>query len=338
MLTALGVILLTTELRRFIEELKPKVDKLIAETLRGEPRKLYEAAYHLPSVGGKRLRPALVVMVARTLGADLEEALPAAVSVELLHNFTLVHDDIMDKDEKRRGVPTVHVLYGEPMAILAGDVLYAKAYEALLKSPQEPNIVARMSKVLTWAAVTVAEGQALDMMFEDRWDVTEDEYIEMVKKKTGALFGASASLGALSASRPDLEETLKEFGVLLGIAFQIKDDILSLIGDERITGKKKYNDLREGKKTLLVIKALERLDENSKKKLMAVLGNERATEKELEGAANMIIESGALRYALEKADEIGRRAMDILNSLPARSPEYLRLLKELVVFAVKREY
>ncbi|UXD21093.1 geranylgeranyl pyrophosphate synthase [Ignicoccus pacificus DSM 13166] len=329
---------MANKLKEFIAEVKPKVDAFIAEILKGEPKKLYDAAYHLPSVGGKRLRPALVIMVARTLGATFEEALAPAASVELLHNFTLVHDDIMDKDEKRRGVPTVHVLYGEPMAILAGDVLYAKAYEALLKAPQRPDIVVEMTRMLTWAAVTVAEGQALDMMFEDRWDVSEEEYIEMVKKKTGALFGASAALGALSASKPELKDLLKEFGILLGIAFQIKDDILSLVGDEKVTGKKKYNDLKEGKKTLLVIKALERLSEEEKKKLMSILGNQNATDEELAETANLIIKSGALDYALKKADEIGKRALEILNSLPTKNPEYLELLKELVDFAVKREY
>ncbi len=329
---------MSQNLKEFIESIKPKVDKMIAESLKGEPERLYEASYHLPKVGGKRLRPALVIMVARALGASEEEALPAATSVELLHNFTLVHDDIMDHDEKRRGVPTVHVLYGEPMAILAGDVLYAKAYEVLLKSPQESNVVVEMAKTLTWAAVSVAEGQAMDMMFEDRWDVSEDEYIRMVEKKTGALFGASAALGGLAASSTNLTEVLKEFGIILGVAFQIKDDILSLVGDERVTGKKKYNDLREGKKTLLVIKALENLDENGRKELMNVLGNKDASFEELERAAKLIIDSGALDYAMKKAEEIGKRAMEIIDSLPAKDPKYVALLKELVEFAVKREY
>ena len=151
-------------LKEFIASVKKVVDNEMLKLLRGEPKRLYEAVSHLPSVGGKRLRPALVMMVARALGASEKDALYPALAIELLHNFTLVHDDIMDRDEKRRGVPTVHVLYGEPMAILAGDTLYAKAYEALLNSPREPSIVLQMAKVLTWAAVTVAEGQAMDMM------------------------------------------------------------------------------------------------------------------------------------------------------------------------------
>ncbi|NPA84645.1 MAG: polyprenyl synthetase family protein [Crenarchaeota archaeon] len=308
------------------------------EVLRGEPERLYEAARHLPSKGGKRLRPALVLLVAKALGGTTEAALPAAASVELLHNFTLVHDDIMDRDEMRRGVPTVHVVYGEPMAIIAGDLLYAKAYEALLRSPQGSDIVKQMAEELTWAAVTVAEGQAMDMMFEERWDVTEEEYLKMIEKKTGALFGTSAALGALAAGRPELKDLLKEFGLILGKAFQIKDDVLSLVGDEKVTGKPKYNDLREGKKTILVIYALRNLPADEAEELKRVLGKRDATYEELERAAELIKKSGALDYAYKLAEEYERRAYEILGSLPTADEEALATLKELADFAVKREY
>ncbi len=324
--------------KAFISKVKPMIDDFMMKLLEGEPQKLYDAAKHLPSKGGKRLRPALVMLVAKALGADERKALPAAASVELLHNFTLVHDDIMDRDEMRRGVPTVHVLYGEPMAILAGDLLYAKAYEALLKGPQPPDVMKRMTEILTWAAVTVAEGQALDMMFEERWDVTEDEYLKMIEKKTGALFGASAALGALAAERPEFEEVMKEFGLILGKAFQIKDDVLSLVGDEKVTGKPKYNDLREGKKTILVIYALRNLPADESKKLKAVLGKRDATLEELEEAAELIKKSGALEYAYKLAESFEKRAYEILDSLPTKDEEALLTLKELVDFAVKREY
>jgi len=329
---------MSTTLKEFIERIKPRIDEMIKESLKGEPEVLYKASAHLPLVGGKRLRPAMVLIIAQGLGASFDDSLPAATSVELLHNFTLVHDDIMDRDEKRRGVPTVHVIYGEPMAILAGDVLYAKAYEVLLRSPQRSEIVVEMTKTLTWAAVAVAEGQAMDMMFEERWDVKEEEYLKMVEKKTGALFAASAALGGLAAEALELKDKLMELGKIIGIAFQIKDDILSLIGDEKITGKKKYNDLKEGKKTLLVIKALERASTDEKEYLMKVLGNDNATFEELERASEIIIKLGALDYVVKKAEEIGKRAIQIIDELPIVDKEYSHLLKELVEFAVRREY
>ena len=322
----------------YINTIKPKVDNYIAKVLEGEPGRLYEAARHLPLKGGKRLRPALLMLVAKALGGKEEEALPAAASVELLHNFTLVHDDIMDRDEMRRGVPTVHVLYGEPLAILAGDLLYAKAYEALLKTQKSPDLVKRMAEYLTWAAVTVAEGQAMDMMFEERWDVSEEEYLEMIAKKTGALFGACGAIGALVAERPDYAEKMKEFGVILGKAFQIKDDILSLVGDEKVTGKPKYNDLREGKKTLLVIRALRSLPPEEAEELKNILSKEEKDFEELERAASLIKKSGALEYAMKVAEQLETRAREILSQLEVADEEAMDLINELLEFAVKREF
>ena len=322
----------------YIKRIKPMVDDYIAKLLEGEPERLYEAAKHLPLKGGKRLRPALLMLVARALGGKEEEALPAGAAVELLHNFTLVHDDIMDRDEMRRGVPTVHVLYGEPLAILAGDLLYAKAYEALLNTNKSPDLVKKMAEYLTWASITVAEGQAMDMMFEERWDVTEEEYLKMVAKKTGALFGACGAIGALVAEKPEYAEKMKEFGIILGEAFQIKDDILSLVGDEKVTGKPKYNDLREGKKTLLVIRALRSLPPEEAKYLKEVLSKEEKDFEELERAADLIKKSGALDYALKVAEELESKARKILSEVEFVDEEAVELINELLDFAVKREF
>ncbi len=322
----------------YIKMIKPKVDSYISKVLEGEPAKLYEAARHLPLKGGKRLRPALLILVARALGGEEEEAIPAAASVELLHNFTLVHDDIMDRDEMRRGVPTVHVLYGEPLAILAGDLLYAKAYEALLSTQKAPELVKKMTEYLTWAGVTVAEGQAMDMMFEERWDVSEDEYLEMIAKKTGALFGACGAIGALVAEKPEYAEKMREFGVILGKAFQIKDDILSLVGDEKVTGKPKYNDLREGKRTLLVIRALRSLPPEEAEELKRILSKEEKSLEELEKAASLIMKSKALDYALKVAEELENRAREILSEIEVVDKEAMDLINELLDFAVKREF
>ncbi len=330
--------MVTSHLIQFLKDTKSLVDKEITAILQGQPEALYKAASHLPQAGGKRLRPAIVIAVAKMLGATTEEALYPAVAVELMHNFTLVHDDIMDRDVKRRGIPTVHVVYGEPLAILAGDLLYAKSYEALSKSHAPPEIVKLMNDVLTWAAITLAEGQALDMIFEDRWDVSEEEYMEMIAKKTGSLFAASSVLGGLSAGRKDLQPQLKELGLKMGIAFQIRDDLLSLIGDESKTGKSKFNDIREGKKTLIVIKALSEASGEQLEILKRVLGNRNATLEELEKAFEVISETGAIEYAQKKAEELAKEAITIVKSLPTVDQTARDILIELIEFGVKREH
>jgi geranylgeranyl diphosphate synthase type I len=243
----------------FLSKVASMVDGYIYATVKGEPKELYDAALHLIRAGGKRLRPAIVVAVAQALGEPVDKALPFAASVELVHNFTLIHDDIMDRDEFRRGVPTVHKLWGEPLAITAGDLLFAKAFEALsgaLERGVPAERVARAARVLAHATAVIAEGQAMDLMFEEKEEVGLDEYLVMIYKKTGALFEASAVLGGLTATDEEyVIEELANFGRSLGIAFQIRDDILGIVGKEEEIGKPVYSDIREGKKTLPILYA-----------------------------------------------------------------------------------
>ncbi|MEM1813640.1 MAG: polyprenyl synthetase family protein, partial [Sulfolobales archaeon] len=243
------------ELLSYATEIAGKVNLIISEVVRGDEKRLYEASLHLLKAGGKRLRPLLTVLSARLFGLDEDIALYPAASIELLHNFTLIHDDIMDRDDFRRGVPTVHKVYGEAMAILAGDLLFSKSYEAMLmlvgKVPD--SLIVKALRELTWAAVTVAEGQSLDMEFEERDDVKMEEYFTMIFKKTAALFKASAYIGGVLAGADDSDLVrICEFARSVGMAFQIRDDELGLVGDEKVLGKPVFSDLREGKKTLLV--------------------------------------------------------------------------------------
>ena len=174
------------------------INKAIEELLPiKEPEGLYKACRHLIKAGGKRLRPVLSLISAEALGKDWNRILPSAVAIETIHNFTLIHDDIMDRDELRRGVPTVHTLYGEPTAILAGDTLFAEAFEILARCEVEAENLVKAVRMLADVCVKICEGQYLDMSFEERDFVSEDEYLEMVEKKTAVLIACSCSMPAV---------------------------------------------------------------------------------------------------------------------------------------------
>jgi len=330
---------LLEKFNEYAKKMVSKIDAYIYDVVKGEPETLYDAALHLIKAGGKRLRPIIVLAVAETLGADPEKALPFAAAVEIVHNFTLIHDDIIDEDEMRRGVPTVHKLWGQAIAITAGDLLYAKAFEALSRAVEvgiSANRVVKALDYLARACSTIAEGQAMDILFEDREDVSIDEYLIMVYKKTGALFEASAVLGGLVVTddEPTLN-ALETFGRNLGIAFQIKDDILGLVGKEEVIGKPVYSDIREGKKTILVVYALQRLDPEKRERLLSILGNKTATREELEEAANLIISTGALDFANRLAREYAEKARVALHKLPEK--ETRRVLEDLIDYVLVRE-
>lgn len=327
------------DLKSYARSVARDVDAFILRNVSGEPRELYDAAVHLVKAGGKRLRPMIVVAAAEALGVEREAAIPFAAAVEIVHTYTLIHDDIIDEDEVRRGVPAVHKVWGIPLAITAGDMLSAKAFEVMVKARDYGVPVERIVKAvetLSSSMVRVAEGQAMDIMFEDRMDVTLEEYLKMVYLKTGALFEASAALGGLAATDDErVIRSLREYGKCLGIAFQIKDDILGLAGVEEKIGKPVYSDLREGKRTILVIYALSKLDQQGREKLLSVLGRRDATREELEEAAELIKSTGAIEYATSIAEEYANRAKAALSVLPD-TPQR-RILEELAAFSVKRQ-
>ena len=326
----------------YANKISKKVEDLIYEVIKGEPKSLYDSALHYIKAGGKRIRPLIAVLSARISGGSEEIAIPGAAAVEVLHTFTLVHDDIIDRDEFRRGVPTVHKVWGTEMAIVSGDLLFAYAYRCLVKSLDYGVTVDRVVKavdMLTDAAITVAEGQALDMLLPvfDRVDV--DKYIEMIEKKTAALFASSASIGAvLAGGNEDVIRKLRESMINAGIAFQIRDDILGLLGDEKVLGKPVFSDIREGKMTILVIYALNQIDEEKSKRLRDVLGNRNADLSKLREAAEIIKLSGAIEYAENLAEEYAKRAIEISKTLDSEDVEALDMFKEVVEFMVKRNY
>jgi len=326
----------------YAEEIGKRVEKFIYDVIKGEPQRIYEASLHYIKAGGKRLRPLVVVLASRIAGGGEEIAIPGAAAVEVLHTFTLVHDDIIDKDELRRGVPTVHKLWGVDMAIIAGDILFAYAYKCLLKALQlgvPSDRIAKSVEALTEAAITVAEGQALDMMLPEMKESGIENYIDMVSKKTAALFAYSAKIGSILANAPEeLSSNLFNIMMNAGIAFQIRDDILGLVGDEKVLGKPVYSDLREGKMTILVIYALKNIDSEKKIKLLNTLGNRKARIEELKEAAKIILESGALEYSESLADMYANKAIELLNELKSADIEAFNMFKELIKFMIKRRY
>ena len=295
-----------------IEKNAKIVNKYLNSKLKGNPKKLYDAAEHLISHGGKRLRPYMVMKSCQILGGKMSHAIPAAGAVEMVHNFTLVHDDIMDNDEMRHGVPTVHKKFGMPIAILAGDVLFSKAYQVISKSKLSANSTNQLVSRLAKACVDVCEGQLLDVkMAEERKIPTQSEYITMIGKKTAALFDVSCAMGAICATQKIRDiSNLSSFGRNLGIAFQITDDLIGVMGDPKITKKPVGNDLREGKKSLPILMAIKLAKGKDKKIILKAFGNSRATKKNLNDAVNVIrslgiednVRNQALRYA-EKAEK-----------------------------------
>jgi len=220
------------------------------------PPELYDPIRYIMSLGGKRMRPLLTLMAAYLFTDDWQKAIPPALGVEVFHNFTLMHDDIMDQAPLRRGQPTVHEKWNHNIAILSGDVMLVNAYELLLAVDADKikRVMARFSRT----AAEVCEGQQLDMNFETRWDVTKAEYIEMIRLKTSVLLGYALELGGLIAGA-DAETTrhLYEGGVNIGIGFQLKDDLLDVYGDPVKFGKQVGGDILANKKTFLLIEALE---------------------------------------------------------------------------------
>jgi len=294
---------------KHIEKNAKIVNKSLKSKLKGNPKKLYDAAGHLIIHGGKRLRPYMVIRSCQILGGKVSNAMLAASAVEMVHNFTLVHDDIMDNDDMRHGVPTVHKKFGMPVAILAGDVLFSKAFQIITESKLSANATTKLVSRLSKACVDVCEGQLLDVkMAEEKKIPTQAEYITMISKKTAALFDVSCAMGAICATNKSNDIlNLSSFGRNLGIAFQITDDLIGVMGDPKVTKKPVGNDLREGKKSLPILMAIKLAKGKNKKIILKAFGNSKATRNDLNKAIGVIrslgIEENVRKQALKYADK-----------------------------------
>jgi len=275
---------------------------------------LYEPVQYLLSLGGKRLRPALVVMASDACGGNHSEALPAALAVELFHNFTLMHDDIMDNAPSRRGHPTVHVKWNVNRAILSGDAMFAMAYSLLSKSHKDqlPELLGLFNKT----ALEVCEGQELDMQFETRHDVSIPEYIEMIRLKTSVLVAAALAMGAISArANPKDVQALYTFGENLGIAFQLLDDWLDTFGEQKRVGKISGGDILADKKTFLILRTRQKADAESLATLDHYTGNPTADPNEkIAFVSSLIRRNGVDLELLELAESYRIKALTSLEN------------------------
>lgn len=315
-----------------IDEVNKEIERIL-EIKR--PENLYLAARHLPLAGGKRLRPLIAMLSTEAVGGDWRKTLPFSVSLELLHNFTLVHDDIMDRSPVRRGIKTVHVEFGEETAIIAGDVLFAKSYESLHNLDVDGKMFKRLDLLLTRCIEEICEGQELDIEFERRDDVSEEEYIDMINRKTAALFSCSAEGGGIIGNGSEEEiYCLSKYGRFFGLAFQIWDDYLDLKGNQRDFGKRIGNDIREGKKTIMIIHALSRSDEDERRFILSTLGREDADD-EVKEVIKILDKMGSLDYAKSKAMYFSKMAKEAISSL--QDNDARRYLEELVEYCVSRK-
>jgi geranylgeranyl diphosphate synthase type II len=262
------------------------------------PPELYEPVRYILSIGGKRIRPALVILACDMFDGDVASALIPAVAIEIFHNFTLLHDDIMDRSERRRGSPTVHVKYNENVAILSGDVMSILASRLM---NQAPGVVLNVvHEVFTKTAMQVCEGQQMDMNFEEVLSVSEEEYLTMTELKTAVLIAASLKIGAIlgGSSQRDAED-LYEFGKNLGIAFQLQDDLLDTFGDPAVMGKNRGTDIVDNKKTFLVIQALEAASPTQKEELIGWLKEKNINPKEKIEAITAIFDALGVKELTE---------------------------------------
>ena len=243
--------------KAFLAALEEEISRL---DIGQNPSELYDPIHYLLSLGGKRIRPVLCLLTYSLFKSDWEKQVPAALSVEIFHNFTLMHDDIMDKAPLRRGKQTVHEKWNDNIAILSGDVMLVNAYQYLnkvkgLSLEAFQHLLGRLSRI----AAEVCEGQQFDMNFESRDDVAVEEYIEMIRLKTSVLIGFSMEMGGLLASAPaEVSDSLYRIGETIGLGFQLKDDLLDVYGDPEKFGKQPGGDILANKKTYLLIKAFEK--------------------------------------------------------------------------------
>jgi geranylgeranyl diphosphate synthase type II len=298
------------------------------------PENLYQPLEYFLQLGGKRIRPLLTLMASEMFGLPKENAIQASLAVELFHNFSLIHDDIMDKAPLRRGKQTVHLKWNDDIAILSGDVLLIKAYQALAK--QEARHIPALLDLFNQTAVEVCEGQQLDMDFESRDEVSIEEYIEMIRLKTSVLLGCALAFGAIVSDASEKDRKLiYEFGQNLGIAFQIQDDILDLYGDPEKFGKQIGGDIIANKKTLLLLKAFELAQHNPEINVGEMLLKEDHVLK-IESAKSMFDSLGVLAFARAQMTFYQDKALSALKEISVSS-ERKKSLVDLSEYLFKRE-
>jgi len=337
-----------TKLPRAFRRYRAELDAELRTVFAGRDSPLYDMLrYHLGWVdergkplsqnSGKALRPTLCLLICQAVGGDHHQALPAAAALELVHNFSLIHDDIQDGDRERRHRPTVWYLWGKEHALNAGDSMHALATQALYRLGQRgvpaPKQVAVL-QVLTEATLAMIEGQHLDLSYESRLDISVEDYLQTIALKTAALISCATEMGALLGSdEEDLRAGLRRFGHHLGLAFQIRDDILGIWGDEPALGKPLASDIRRKKKSLPVVYALSRGDE----RLVKIYQKPELTDEDVTSVLHNLDTTGAQPWSQQQAEDFCRKALSELDGL-GLEPWAREELVELAHFLTERSY
>ena len=296
-----------------------------------EPYGLYEPIEYTLASGGKRLRPRLVLLAAEMFGGKEEKVLPAALAIEVFHNFTLLHDDVMDKADIRRGRPTVHVRWNDNTAILSGDQMVIEAYTLLSRVPAD-----RLSETLRLfnkMATEICEGQQYDMEFEGREQVSIEEYMQMIRLKTSVLLATALQIGAyIAGANAAQQKALYEYGINIGLAFQIQDDILDVYGDPRTFGKAIGGDICCNKKTYMLLTALQRADDETRAELEQWLQTQDKSDEKIQAVTGIYTRTGAREVCETVMQLHTHEALSQLNALPQNdATEQLRKLAEKLV-------
>lgn len=296
-----------------------------------EPYGLYEPIEYTLASGGKRLRPRLVLLAAEMFGGEEEKVLPAALAIEVFHNFTLLHDDVMDKADIRRGRPTVHVRWNDNTAILSGDQMVIEAYTLLSRVPAD-----RLSETLRLfnkMATEICEGQQYDMEFERREQVSIEEYMQMIRLKTSVLLATALQIGAyIAGANAAQQKALYEYGINIGLAFQIQDDILDVYGDPKTFGKAIGGDICCNKKTYMLLTALQRADDETRAELEQWLQTQDKSDEKIQAVTDIYTRTGAREVCETVMQLHTHEALSQLNALPQNdATEQLRKLAEKLV-------
>ncbi len=308
------------------EEILAMVNQGLADLqLERQPFGLYKPIRYVLSIGGKRVRPVLLLMAYNMYKDDVQTVLPSAVAVETYHNYTLLHDDVMDRAEVRRGKPCVHKVWNENTAILSGDSMLVMAYQLVAQCPS--GCLKSVLDLFTATALEIGEGQQYDVDFEERMDVKAEEYIEMIRLKTSVLLACALKMGALQAGAPAEDcDLLYRFGESVGLAFQLQDDLLDVYGDFDTFGKRIGGDILCNKKTYMLIKALEGADETQRRQLEHWIDAKEYNPDEKVAAVTSLYNEIGVRALCEdlinKYFEEARQVLDKV-SLPAEKKEVL---------------
>lgn len=301
-----------------------------------EPKGLYEPLLYTMASGGKRIRPLLAALSTQLFGGDVNKVLKPAYGVELFHNFTLLHDDIMDNSDIRRGEPTVHKKFGVNAGILSGDLMMVLALK--LASELDGTVQKEMYDLMIATSIELYEGQQYDVEFEDRNDVAQEEYIKMIELKTAVLLGCSLKIGAIVANASvENQNKIYEFGRNIGLSFQIQDDYLDTFGDAQV-GKKIGGDILNNKKTLLLISALQKGTAEQTAALQKWIATDNDDDAKIKAVTALFIETGAMEYCKNLSKTYFDKAVTYLNQIEEGNPDAKKSLFEIAQLIINRKF